>query len=260
MFQDYALFPWLTVAGNIGFGPASRRPAAATGGETVAPLGHAGPARRLRAEVSARALRRHAPALRARALPRQRSRRPADGRAAGGARRADAASGCRTSCCDIWNEASRERPKSALYITHAIDEALYLSDRVIVMSAAAGSRARARSRCRSRGRAIPRCARCRSFTGWPTKSGACCEATFRITHCTETPAMKFAGSLFDADARVVALVVVAASAAIAPADARAKQVTVRIGYNPLAGGTADPRHADAGQAVREGSAQGSATR
>ncbi len=30
--------------------------------------------------------------------------------------------------------ASRERPKSALYITHAIDEALYLADRIIVMS------------------------------------------------------------------------------------------------------------------------------
>jgi NitT/TauT family transport system ATP-binding protein len=35
---------------------------------------------------------------------------------------------------EIWDEASRERPKSALYITHAIDEALYLSDRILVMS------------------------------------------------------------------------------------------------------------------------------
>ena len=35
---------------------------------------------------------------------------------------------------EIWNEASKERPKSALYITHAIDEALYLADRIIVMS------------------------------------------------------------------------------------------------------------------------------
>ena len=78
---------------------------------------------------------------------------------------------------EIWNDASRERPKSALYITHAIDEALYLADRIIVMSRAAGAAARRNSSCRSRGRASRKCARCRSSTGWPTRSGACCDAT-----------------------------------------------------------------------------------
>ncbi|MBM3571889.1 MAG: ABC transporter ATP-binding protein, partial [Alphaproteobacteria bacterium] len=34
----------------------------------------------------------------------------------------------------IWLEASRERPRTVLYITHAIDEAIYLSDRIVVMS------------------------------------------------------------------------------------------------------------------------------
>jgi NitT/TauT family transport system ATP-binding protein len=34
----------------------------------------------------------------------------------------------------IWSEASRERPKTVLYITHAIDEAICLSDRIFVMS------------------------------------------------------------------------------------------------------------------------------
>ena len=37
----------------------------------------------------------------------------------------------------IWSEASRERARTVLYITHAIDEAIYLSDRVVVMSASA---------------------------------------------------------------------------------------------------------------------------
>jgi len=42
---------------------------------------------------------------------------------------------CRTSCCIIWEH---ER-KTVLFITHAVDEAVFLSDRVLVMGAAPGA-------------------------------------------------------------------------------------------------------------------------
>ncbi len=94
MFQDYALFPWLTVKGNIEYGlkaeghqprraqahhPALRRPDRPQG---------------IRAQIPATALGRHAPAGRARPRARRQSQRAADGRAVCGARfvhaRADA--------------------------------------------------------------------------------------------------------------------------------------------------------------------------
>ena len=79
VFQDYALFPHLTVAGNVGFG-FGRRPspaARARVAEMLALVGLAGVGRRL----SARALRR--PAAARRAGPRARARaRPAAARRA----------------------------------------------------------------------------------------------------------------------------------------------------------------------------------
>ena len=94
MFQDYALFPWQTVRGNVEFGlrhgPAGRGLDDAARDERVSQLHRARRAHRCRDEVSASAVRRHAPARRARAPHGQRARRAADGRAARRARRADA--------------------------------------------------------------------------------------------------------------------------------------------------------------------------
>jgi NitT/TauT family transport system ATP-binding protein len=137
VFQEYALFPWLTVAGNIGFGPAS--------------LG-------LPRDEVARRVARYTKMVK---LDGFEQKYPHE--LSGGMRQRCALARCiandpdvmlmdeplaaldaltRLSLQDellrIWSEASRERPKTVLYITHAIDEAIYLSDRVIVMSARPG--------------------------------------------------------------------------------------------------------------------------
>lgn len=133
VFQDYALFPWLTVAGNVGFGPASM-------GLTAAEI-------RDRVKTSLEMVR----------LSGVEHRYPHE--LSGGMRQRCALARCiandpdillmdeplaaldaltRNSLQDelqrIWIEASRGRPKTVVYITHAIDEAIYLSDRIIVMS------------------------------------------------------------------------------------------------------------------------------
>jgi ABC-type nitrate/sulfonate/bicarbonate transport system, ATPase component len=51
----------------------------------------------------------------------------------------------------IWSA----RQITTMLITHSVDEALFLADRVVVMSGRPG-RICARSRCRSPARAIPR--------------------------------------------------------------------------------------------------------
>ena len=133
VFQDYALFPWLTVAGNIGFGPASLglaheqvlekvrhwvRLVRLEGSEDKYPHELSGGMRQRCALARCLAndpdiLLMDEPLAALDALTRVR---------------------LQDELLDIWNEASKERPKSALYITHAIDEALYLADRIIVMS------------------------------------------------------------------------------------------------------------------------------
>lgn len=133
VFQEYGLFPWLTVAGNVGFGPAS--------------LGVP------RKEVAER-VRQHLAMVR---LDGFQDRYPHE--LSGGMRQRCALARCIANDPDvmlmdeplaaldaltrlslqeellrIWHEASRQRPKTVVYITHAIDEAIYLSDRIIVMS------------------------------------------------------------------------------------------------------------------------------
>jgi NitT/TauT family transport system ATP-binding protein len=137
VFQEYALFPWLTVAGNVGFGPAGLGLAASEVAERV---------RRYVSMVKLDGFEQK--------FPHELS---------GGMRQRCALARCMANDPDvmlmdeplaaldaltrlslqdelqrIWREASRERPKTVVYITHAIDEAIYLSDRVVVMSARPG--------------------------------------------------------------------------------------------------------------------------
>ena len=133
VFQDYALFPWLSVAGNIGFGPASRGIPQERVHETVrhwislVRLG--GSEDKFPHELSGGMRQRCALA---RCLANDPDILLMDEPLAA----LDALTRVRLQdeLLDIWDVASRERPKSALYITHAIDEALYLADRIIVMS------------------------------------------------------------------------------------------------------------------------------
>ena len=85
---------------------------------------------RIRAALSGRTLRRHAPARRDRAHARLRAADPADGRAV--RRRSTSRRACcsATRCC----RSSRRCNQTTLLITHNLTEAVQLSDRVIVMT------------------------------------------------------------------------------------------------------------------------------
>jgi NitT/TauT family transport system ATP-binding protein len=133
VFQEYALFPWLTVAGNVGFGPASRGVAA---DEVARRVGHCvrmvkldGFERKYPHELSGGMRQRCALA---RCIANDPDVMLMDEPLA--ALDALTRLTLQDELLRIWGEASRERPKTVLYITHSIDEALYLSDRVVVLS------------------------------------------------------------------------------------------------------------------------------
>ena len=69
-----------------------------------------------------------------------------------------------------------EKKKAVLFITHDLDEAIAMSDRVVVPFRRAGRRIRsASSRSTCRGRATwPRCARLRASSSCIRRSGRCC--------------------------------------------------------------------------------------
>ena len=133
VFQDYGLFPWLTVRGNIGFGPAAR----------------GRPAREVR-ETEARFVEMVGLSRFADAFPHQLSggmkQRVAIARVLAneaevvlmdepfGALDAMTRERLQAELLDIW----AKQKLTVLFVTHAIEEAILLADRVVVMSPGPG--------------------------------------------------------------------------------------------------------------------------
>jgi len=133
VFQDYALFPWLTVRSNVEFGLEARGVDAAARAET---------ARRLLALVGLRDFSDRYP----HELSGGMRQRVSIARALAvdpdlllmdepfGALDAQTRSVMQRELLQIW-ETDR---KTVIFVTHSVDEALYLSDKVVVMTARPG--------------------------------------------------------------------------------------------------------------------------
>jgi NitT/TauT family transport system ATP-binding protein len=133
VFQDYALFPWLTVRGNIGFGPLSRGRPAAEVKDTVERF------------IALVGLQRFADAY-----PHQLSggmkQRVAIARVLAndaelilmdepfGALDAMTRERLQDELLDIWQRTGL----TVLFVTHSIEEAVFLADRIVVMSPGPG--------------------------------------------------------------------------------------------------------------------------
>jgi NitT/TauT family transport system ATP-binding protein len=142
MFQDYALFPWLTVTENIAFGlrygPAgagmneSKR--AERIRETIALVGLVGAEGKYPHQLSGGMKQRVALA---RLIANEPDVLLMDEPLA--ALDAQTRLILQDELLRIWGqERPRERRRTALFITHAIDEAVFLADRIAVMSAQPG--------------------------------------------------------------------------------------------------------------------------
>ena len=133
VFQSYALFPWLTVAGNIAFGPQSRGLPAATVRERVAHCVElvklTGFESKFPNELSGGMQQRCALA---RCIANDPEVMLMDEPLA--ALDALTRESLQDELIQIWATASRSQSKTAVYITHSIDEAIFLSDRIVVMS------------------------------------------------------------------------------------------------------------------------------
>jgi ABC-type nitrate/sulfonate/bicarbonate transport system ATPase subunit len=133
VFQSYTLFPWLTVQGNVEFGPRIRGRDAAYCREVAARfiqmVGLAGFEHAYPKELSGGMMQRVAIA---RALANDPEVLLMD--EPFGALDAQTRVFMQELLLDIW----QKTPKTILFVTHDIDEALFLGDRVYVMTARPG--------------------------------------------------------------------------------------------------------------------------
>ena len=136
VIQQVGLFPHRTIADNIADRAAAARLATAArsarASQELLDAGRPGP-RRTRDALPGAALRRPAAARRRRPRARRRSAGDADGRAVRRDRPDHARRDCRTSSC-----ASSERSrKTIVFVTHDIDEAIKMGDRIAILRRAA---------------------------------------------------------------------------------------------------------------------------
>jgi NitT/TauT family transport system ATP-binding protein/sulfonate transport system ATP-binding protein len=133
VFQDYALFPWLTVRDNIGFGPKHRRVASKVVSELtdkfMAMVGLTAFADRYPHQLSGGMKQRVAIA---RVLSNDTDVLLMD--EPFGALDALTRSKLQEELVDIW----RTTGLTVIFVTHSVEEAVMLADRVIVMSAGPG--------------------------------------------------------------------------------------------------------------------------
>lgn len=133
VFQDYGLFPWLTVERNIAFGPESRgwtRPQVRGAVQRYIELvGLGGFANKYPHELSGGMRQRCALA---RCLANDPEVLLMDEPLA--ALDALTRIELQEELLRIWGEESRTRRKTVIYVTHSIDESVFLSDRVVVLS------------------------------------------------------------------------------------------------------------------------------
>ena len=134
-FQDYALFPWMTVLDNVAFGPKARgwsRPdREQRARELIDRVGLSGFEGRYPHELSGGMRQRCALA---RVLANDPQVLLMDEPMA--ALDAQTRQLMQEDLLRVWSEGAER--KTVVYVTHSIDEAVYLSDRIVVMSARPG--------------------------------------------------------------------------------------------------------------------------
>jgi len=133
VFQEYALFPWLTVTGNVEFGPAMRGRPAAERRESVARyldlVGLRAHADKFPAQLSGGMKQRVA-------IARALANNPAIILMDEPFGALDAQT--REVLQDELSRIQRVEHKTILFVTHSIREAVYLADRVVVMTSVPG--------------------------------------------------------------------------------------------------------------------------
>jgi ABC-type nitrate/sulfonate/bicarbonate transport system ATPase subunit len=133
VFQEYVLFPWLTVAGNVEFGPVLKGLPAAERQRTVARylelVGLAAHARKFPVQLSGGMKQRVA-------IARALANNPAIILMDEPFGALDAQT--REVMQDELSRIQRVEHKTILFVTHSIREAVYLADRVVVMTSAPG--------------------------------------------------------------------------------------------------------------------------
>ncbi len=129
VFQEYALFPWLSVLGNVEFGPSvrgvPRKKRRARAAEFISLVGLAGFEKSYPHELSGGMRQR---AAIARALANEPDLLLMDEPLA--ALDSQLRESLQQEVLRIW----RETGKTVIYVTHSISEAVFLADRVVVLS------------------------------------------------------------------------------------------------------------------------------